>query len=145
MILLWYVLSIHFFYSLQLGTNGWGTDGSSFPGQLEHKHLRAPGPTVKNSIQGWVRKELRARQFWVHLRPQESRKLMLVLSHSLNKCLALCDPMDCSTPGFPVPHYLLELAQTHVHWFGDTIQPSHPLYSPSPPAFNLSQSQGLFQ
>ena len=47
----------------------------------------------------------------------------------------LCDPMDCSTPGFPVHHQLLELAQTHVHWVGDVIQPSHPLSSPSAPAF----------
>ena len=53
--------------------------------------------------------------------------------------------MDCNTPGFPVHHQLLELAQTHVHWVGDAIQPSHPLASPSPPAFNLSQHQGLFQ
>ena len=51
----------------------------------------------------------------------------------------LCDPMGCSTPGFPVHHQLLELAQTHVHQIGDAIQPSHPLSSPSPPAFNLSQ------
>ena len=51
----------------------------------------------------------------------------------------LCDPMDCSMPGLPVHHQLLELTQTHVHWVGDTIQPSHPLSSPSPPAFNLSQ------
>ena len=56
----------------------------------------------------------------------------------------LCDPMDCSTPGFPVHHQLSELAQTHVHWVGDAIQPSHPLSSPSPPAFSLSQHQGLF-
>ena len=53
--------------------------------------------------------------------------------------------MDCSTPGFPVLHYLPELAQTHVHWVGDAIQPSHPLLSPSPSALNLSQHQGLFQ
>jgi len=53
-------------------------------------------------------------------------------------CLTLCDPMDCRTPGFPVHHQLLELAQTHVHWVGDAIQPFHPLSSPSPPAFNLS-------
>ena len=53
--------------------------------------------------------------------------------------------MDCSTPGFPVLHHLPELAQTYVHWVGDAIQPSHPLSSPSPPAFNLSQHQGLFQ
>ena len=53
--------------------------------------------------------------------------------------------MDCSTPGFPILHNLLGLAQTHVHWVSDTIQPSHPLLSPSPPALNLSQHQGLLQ
>ena len=52
--------------------------------------------------------------------------------------------MDCSTPGFPVYHQLQEFTQTYVHWVGDAIQPSHPL-SPSPPTFNLSQHQGLFQ
>ena len=57
----------------------------------------------------------------------------------------LCDPMDCSTPGFPVHHQLPELAQTHVHPVGDAIQPSHPLLSPSPPTFNMSQHQGLFK
>ena len=60
-------------------------------------------------------------------------------------CLTLCCPMDCSTPGLPVHHQLPELTQTHVLWVGDAIQPSHPLSSPSPPAFNLSQHQGLFQ
>jgi len=60
-------------------------------------------------------------------------------------CLTLCDPMDCSIPGIPVLHQLPELAQTHVHWVGNAIQPSHPLLSPSPPAFNISQHQGLFQ
>ena len=59
-------------------------------------------------------------------------------------CLTLCDPMDCSTPGLPVHHQLPELAQTHVHWVGDAIQSYHPLSSPSLPAFNLSQHQGLF-
>ena len=53
--------------------------------------------------------------------------------------------MDCSTPGLPVHHQLPELAQTHVYWVGDAIQPSHPLSSPSPPAFSLSQDEGLFQ
>ena len=56
-----------------------------------------------------------------------------------------CDPMDCSTPGLPVHHQLLELAQTHVHRVGDAIQPSPPLSCPSPPAFNLSQHQVIFQ
>ena len=58
-------------------------------------------------------------------------------------CPTLCNPMGCSMPGFPVYHQLLELAQTYVHWVSDAIQPSHPLSSPSPPAFNLSQHQGL--
>ena len=60
-------------------------------------------------------------------------------------CLTLCHPVDCSMSGLPVHHQLSELAQTHVHWVYDAIQPSHPLLSPSPPAFNLSQHQGLFQ
>ena len=57
----------------------------------------------------------------------------------------LCDPMDCSTPGLPVHHQLLEFTQTHVHGVGDAIQPSYPLSSPSPPALNLSEHQGLFK
>ena len=60
-------------------------------------------------------------------------------------CPTLCDPMNCSTPGFSVHHQLLEPTQTHVHQVGDAIQPSHPLSSPSPPAFHLSQHQGLFK
>ena len=60
-------------------------------------------------------------------------------------CPTLCDLMDCSTRGLPVHHQLPEPAQTHVHWISGAIQPSHPLSSPSPPAFNLSQHQGLFQ
>ena len=55
----------------------------------------------------------------------------------------LCNPMDCSMPGFPVHHQLLEFTQTYVHWVIDAIQPSYPLSSPSPPIFNLSQHQGL--
>ena len=72
--------------------------------------------------------------------PSHRHSSVQSLSH-----VRLCDPMDCSTPGFPAHHQLLELAQTHVHWVGDVIQPSHPLSSPSLPAFNLSQHQGLFQ
>ena len=64
---------------------------------------------------------------------------------SAQMCPVLFDPIDCSTPGFPVHHELLELGQTHVHRVGDAIQPSHSLLSPSPPAFNLSQHQSLFQ
>ena len=60
-------------------------------------------------------------------------------------CPTLWDPVDHTTPGFSVLHHLLELAQTHVHWVSDVIQPSHPLSPPSPLAFYLSQHQGLFQ
>ena len=60
-------------------------------------------------------------------------------------CPTLCDPMNCSTPGLPVQHQLLEFTQTHVHWVSDAIQPSHPLLSPSPPALSFSQHQGLFK
>ena len=60
-------------------------------------------------------------------------------------CPTLCDPMNRSTPGLSVYHQLPESTQTHVHCVSDAIQPSHPLSSPSPPALNLSQHQGLFQ
>ena len=60
-------------------------------------------------------------------------------------CPTLCDPMVCTTPGFPVLHHLLEFAQIHEHWVSDAVRPSHPLLSPSPSVFNLSQHQGLFQ
>ena len=59
-------------------------------------------------------------------------------------CPTLCDPIDCSTPDFPVLHHLQDLAQTHVHPVSDAVQPSHPLSSPSPPAFNLFHHRGLF-
>ena len=62
---------------------------------------------------------------------------------SVQLCLTLCDPMDCSTPGFSVHHQLLEIAQTYVHQVSDALQPS--LSSPFPPALHLSQQQGLFQ
>ena len=60
-------------------------------------------------------------------------------------CPTLCDPIDCSKPGLPVPHHLLEMAQVHVHCIGDAIQPSHPLTPSSPSALDLSQRQRLFQ
>ena len=60
-------------------------------------------------------------------------------------CPTLCNPIDCRTPGFPVHHQPPELTQTSVHWVGDAIQTSHPLPSPSPPAFSFSQHQGLFK
>ena len=76
---------------------------------------------------------------------RESFSIIFVFSSVAQLCPALCDLMDCSTPGLPVHHQLPEFTQTHVHWVSDAIQPSHPLSSPSPPAFSLSQHQGLFK
>ena len=67
------------------------------------------------------------------------------ISSIAQSCPTLCDPMNCSIPGLPVHHQLPEFTQTHVHWVSDAIQPSHPLSSPSPPALNFSQHQGLFK
>ena len=70
-------------------------------------------------------------------------QLLLLFSHQVVP--DSLQPHDCGTPGFPVLHYLPQFAQTHVHWVSDTIQSSHPLFPPSPPALNLSQNWGLFQ
>ena len=81
--------------------------------------------------------------FTPHFTPGPSRHVQF--SSVAQSSLTVCNPMNCSMPGFPVHHQLPELTQTHVHWVNDAIQPSHPLSSPSPPALNLSQQQGLFQ
>ena len=70
---------------------------------------------------------------------------LIQFSSVAQSCPTLCDPMDHSTPGFPVHHQLPEFTQTHVYWVGNAIQPSHPLSSRSPPSLNLSQHQGLFK
>ena len=87
------------------------------------------------------------RGYWYSQDQQEGWRLRLWMSISSvpQSCLTLCDPMNCSTPGLPVHHQCLELTQTHVHWVDAATQPSHPLLSPSPPALNLSQHQGLFK
>ena len=71
--------------------------------------------------------------------------IVFQFSSVTQSCLTLCDPVDCSTPGIPDHHQLPEFTQTHAHWVHDAIQPSHPLSSPSPPTFNLSQHHGLFK
>ena len=94
---------------------------------------------------GWVAKYLQLVYLLDGLTPLSlySDILFIIFSFSsvAQLCLILCDPMGCSMPGFPVHHQLLALTQIHVHWVGDAIQLSHP----SPPAFNPSQHQGLFQ
>ena len=98
----------------------------SSPVNIPPLHLYAPHIWLAREIQGSSCSPVSPPSLWGH-------------RCSVPKsCLTLCDPKDCSTPGFPVHHYLPELAQTHVHQVSDAIQPSHPLLSPSPPAFYLS-------
>ena len=110
-----------------------GLPGPS-PGDLPHPGLN-PGL-------------LHCRQILYHLSHQGSPK-QYIRSDQIRSvpqsCPTLCDPMNHSTPGLPVHHQLPEFTQTHVHRVGDAIQPSHPLSSPSPPAPNPSQHQGLLQ
>ena len=86
-------------------------------------------------------------QWWYSFSPLMSlcNELCWSVQFSSVSHVWLCDPMDWSTPGFPVHHEFPELTQTHVHQVGDAIQPSHLLSSPSPPAFSLSQHHGLFK
>ena len=91
----------------------------------------------------WLIKRYQVFDFKIFLKG--SCQLSQSVSSVAQSCPTLCDPMNRSTPGLPVHHKLLEFTQTHVHRVGDTIQPSHPLLSPSPPAPNPSQHQGLFQ
>ena len=92
--------------------------------------------------------DIKSEKFW--------HRLLYCLSHQglwevppsspvAQSCPTLCNPLDCSTPGFPVLHQLPELTQIHVHRVTNAIQPPHPLSSSSPPAFNLSQHQGHFK
>ena len=106
---------------------------------LDTKIIKSVNPKG-NQLWKFIRRtnaEVEAPILW----PSDAKSFSLVAQ----LCLNLCDPMDCSTPGLPVRHQLPEFTQTHVHWVSDAIQPSHPLQFPSPPSFNLSQHQGLFQ
>ena len=88
-----------------------------------------------------------------HKNPVRQVNMTLLVAYTLHiqfssvtqSCPTLHNPMDCSTPSLPIHHQLPEFTQTHVHWVGDAIQPSHPLSSPFPPAFNLPWHQGLFK
>ena len=100
---------------------------------IDHHWAGLAGHRTPHS-QGWS---------WRHFPASKAGHLWV--SSVAQLCLTLCDPMDCSTPGFPGHHQLVELAQTQIHRIGDAIPTSHPLSSPSPPAFSLSQHQGLLQ
>ena len=106
------------------------------------------GMATHSSIQAWrIPMDRGAWPDTVHVVAKSWTWLSDLQAHcSVTKlCLTLCDPLDCSTPGFPVFHYVLEFAPTHVHWFSDAIRPSHSLSPPFPLELSLSQHQGLFQ
>ena len=100
---------------------------------------------VKNLQAMQKLQELRVQFFGLEDLLEEGMANSVQFSTVTQLCPTLGDPMDCSTPGFPVHHQLPKLAQTHVLQVGDAIQPSHSLSSLSPPTFNLSQHQGLCQ
>ena len=126
----------------------WGTPDLTNGPNLPEPHAQ---PSVRTFIRIMITQVLR-RQHWVHFPTWNSMNALRrfdkqnIIQFSLvaQSCLTLCDPMNCSMPGLPVHHQLLEFTQTHVHWVGDAIQPSHPLPSPSPD-LNISQHQGLFK
>ena len=133
---------LHCFSHVQLFATPW-TPGSSVPGILQAKYWHGspcpppedlPNPGIEPSLLGLLHWQVDS----LPLVPPQ-------FSSVAQSCPTLCDSMDCSPPGFPVHHQLLEPTQTHVCCVSDAIQPFHSLSSPSPPAFNLSQHQGLFQ
>ena len=94
------------------------------------------------SIMSWY--DVKKMALYIYDHPPPKLISSVKFSSVAQSCPTFCDPMDYSTPGLPVHHQLPELTQTHVHWVSDAIQPSHPLSSSSPPAFDLSQHQSLF-
>ena len=117
---------------------------------------QVPEPSIELSLPGDTKLEI---WFVLSEKPQAMRRNEFPIEGSGDKSqvcstfivvqplnhISLCYPMGCSRPGSPVFHYLLQFAQTHVHWVDDAIQTSLPLWSPSPPTFSLSQHQGPFQ
>ena len=92
----------------------------------------------------WISGRAWGWDFLLHMISARRPRYNFLICSVAQLCPTLCDPIDCSMPGFFL-HHLPGLAQTHVHWVGDAIQPSRPLWSPSTPALNLSQHQGFFQ
>ena len=142
-----FVVWHHLFLTMNLlpKRNWWGMDGISVGGRCASElrtasdHMASQrvwaGACLKISL--CMGPRLQPDSYWCRT---AWTAILQPLSHVWH-----CNPRDCSAPGFPVVYCLPELAQTHVHRVGDAIQPSHPLSSPSPPAFSLSQHQGLFQ
>ena len=114
---------------------------------LQMSKLGLKGRGMRDQIADicWIIEKTREFQKNIYICFTKYTKVFVFSSAQSLSRISLCDSMDCSMPGFPVHHQLLELAQTHVHRVGDAIQPSHPLSSPSTPSFNLSHHQSLFQ
>ena len=114
-----------------------------------HENYNSPIILIINGeLTAWIEQNYRyflVDQIAGWLNTEVLKAASVQLSSVSQSCPTLCDPMDCSTPGFSVHHQLLEFTQSHVHWVSDALQPCHPLSSPSAPAFNLSQHQGLFK
>ena len=110
---------------------------------LLHIYKNSSGCILKFKIMTF-REPLHFKSLLIEYKMGVTLNMLPQLSSVTQLCPTVCDPMDCSMPGFPVLHYLPRFAHTHVHWVGDTIQPSHPLSLPSCLALNLSQHQGLF-
>ena len=113
-------------------------------GHRLHSRVRQSVPRQVDKKSGGPQGE-RGLEFSRRRKGQTFLSIFLQFISVAQSCPTLCDPMNRSMPGLPVHHQLLGFTQTHVHRDGDTIQPSHPLSSPSPPAPNPSQHQGLFQ
>jgi len=114
-----------------------------FSGRI-HQEQQDPEHTAGGGVMSRDKSLLSVWQLIPYLHPPPGSQVSCHCSVT-KSCPTLCDPMDYSTPGFPVLLYLLEFTQTHIHQVGDAIQPSHPLSSPSLLALNLAQHQGLFQ
>ena len=102
-------------------------------------------PYRLTSGRAWIYYPVSRTDSFIESTPRIYYFLSVQFSSVAQLCPTLCDPVNCSTPGLPVYHQLLEFTQTHVHRVGDAIQPSHPLSSPSPPSPSPSQHQSLFQ
>ena len=124
------------------------TEGTRWLQSMELRKVRNDlvNEHVHNGIDKEMERERECMGVWVCRNMCEKGNFSSVQFSSVAQSFpTLCNPMNRTMPGLPVHHQLPEFTQTHVHPVSDAIQPSHPLSSPSPPAFNLSQHQGLFQ